>query len=378
MKKNFKCLFVIFIIILIFSVILKNRKVNTMSTFNDDKQELFSPYYEKAIAIVDNMSLEEKVGQLFLVRYDNTLAINEVNNYFPGGYILFAKDFSNHTKSSIKGELENLQRKSKISLILGVDEEGGTVTRVSRFSNFRDSKFLSPQEIYNIGGYELLESNEKEKAKLLLSLGINLNLAPVADVSTNPNDFIYDRSFGMDAKQTAKYVSNMVKYANESSISSCLKHFPGYGNNLDTHNSVVIDNRSYNTFLNSDFLPFKSGIEAHVPVILISHNIVKNIDSIYPASLSKKAHDILREDLGFSGIIMTDDLNMGAVSKYVDNNEAATLAINSGNDMIITSNFIDMRDEIINNVNSGKISISTIDLSVKRILAWKFTYNIIR
>lgn len=216
---------------------------------------------------------------------------------------------------------------------------------------------------------------EKEKATLLLSLGINLNLAPVADVSTDSNDFIYDRSFEMDAENTAIFIKNMVQYAKEAGISSSLKHFPGYGNNTDTHTGVAIDNRSYESFINNDFLPFKSGIEAQVPTIMVSHNIINCLDSNYPSSLSEKVISQLRNNLKFSGIIMTDDLAMGAVKEYVSDGRAATLAIKAGNDLIITSDFVNMYNEVLNAVNNKEISISRIEESVKRILAWKIAYN---
>lgn len=350
-----------------------NRNINEEETIPNN--DLFGKYYNKASKIIKHMTLEEKVGQLFLVRYNDN-ALIEISNCHPSGYVFFAKDFEDHTKESIKNEISGLQKISKIPLIIAVDEEGGYVTRVSRFSNFRSQKFPSPRSIYDQGGYELLSQIEKEKAELLLSLGINLNLAPVADISTNPNDFIYSRSFGMDALNTATFISNMVTYANEAGIASSLKHFPGYGNNADTHTGIAIDNRSYENFVNNDFLPFKSGIEAKVPTILVSHNIINCLDSNYPASLSKKVISELRNTIKFSGIIITDDLAMGAVKNYVNDGKAATLAIKAGNDLIITSDFVNMYSEVLEAVKNKEISISRIDESVKRILAFKMAYNI--
>lgn len=353
-------------------------KENIKETNNEIKEnkDLFGKYYDKSEKIVNKMTIEEKIGQLFLVRYDSNTALNEIRNYYPGGYILFARDFENHTKDSIKKELNNLQEESKTPLILGVDEEGGYVTRVSRFKNFRDEKFPSPKSIYEQGGYELLEQVEKEKLELLLSIGLNFNLAPVADISTDENDFMYERSFGKDKDETAVYIKNMVKYANDLNISSCLKHFPGYGNNIDTHNNIAIDNREYENFVNNDFIPFESGIKEKVPVILMSHNIVLSMDKKYPASLSNNIHKILRNELEFSGIIITDDLAMDAVTEYVDNKEAATLAINAGNDMIITSDFVNMKNELLKSVKENKITKKKIDKAVKRIIAWKLAYQI--
>lgn len=350
----------------------KDIKVNK----NINGNELFSKEYESAQVKLDNMSLEEKVGQLFLVRYDKNMALSWINDYYAGGYILFAKDFDNHTKESIKEELSSLNKNSKIPLVFAVDEEGGYVTRVSRYKAFRDEKFPSPRDVYDSLGEEGLESIEKEKGELLLSLGINLNLAPVADVSVDSNDFINIRTFNRDAKETANLIGLMVDYANEVGISSSLKHFPGYGNNVDTHTGVAIDERSYDNFLNNDYLPFEEGIKRKVPTILVSHNIIKCIDSEYPATLSKMiVTGELRNKLNFSGIIITDDLSMGAVSSYVDDNSAAVLAINAGNDLIITSDFVNMYNSVITAVKSGKIKMETIDTAVRRILAWKSFYN---
>lgn len=360
---------------------LLGKKVdNNSSNLNDVKKdnvstELFGKYYDAASKIMKDMTLEEKIGQLFLVRYDKNLASSWVSDYYPGGFVMFAKDFANQTKDSIKEEIDNLQSISKIPLVIAVDEEGGYVTRVSRYSNFRDSKFLSPREYYDTGGEELLEKTEKEKATLLLSTGINLNLAPVADVSVNSNDFINNRTFNRDARDTAVLIGKMVNYANEVGISSSLKHFPGYGNNVDTHTGVAIDERSYENFLENDYLPFKEGIKNRVPTVLVSHNIINCIDSRYPATLSKKVITELREKLNFSGVVITDDLSMDAVNSYVEDGSAVVLAVNSGDDLIITSDFVKMYREVYQAVTDKKIDIKTIDQAVKRNIAWKIAYN---
>lgn len=339
--------------------------------------DLFFDYYQEASEVMEKMSLEEKVGQLFLVRYDAWSCKEQIKNYYPGGYVLFAKDFEEHTKSTIKNELDSNQKLSKIPMIFSVDEEGGYVTRVSRFSQFRSEKFLSSQHYYSVGGYEKLKEIEEEKAKLLLSLGLNMNLAPVADVSTNVNDFIHIRTFGKDATETSTFISNMVTYAKDSGISSCLKHFPGYGNNVDTHTGSAYDKRSYETFTSSDYLPFISGIKAGVPSIMVSHNVMESVDSTYPASLSKKViTGELRDKLNFSGIVITDDLAMSAVKSYVTEGSAAVLAINAGNDMIITSDFETMFKEVLKAVNSGIIEQETINNAVRRIIAWKHAYGL--
>lgn len=388
MKK--KIITFIFLLIVIlgcvfgYSLVNKDNNETSINTNNSQKEtdieisnDLFGDYYNEANKYLNKMSLEEKVGQLFLIRYDNNLVDSYINKYNAGGFVLFAKDFQNHNKESIKKEIDSHQSISSIPLVIAVDEEGGYVTRVSRYSAFRNSKFLSPKDYYEEGGYSLLEAMENEKAELLKSIGVNLNLAPVADISIDSNDYIYARSFGHNALETKEYISNMVTYANNNNISSCLKHFPGYGNNIDTHTGVAIDERSYDTFTENDYLPFIGGIESKVPYILISHDVVKCMDDEYPASLSKKViTDELRNKLNYSGIVITDDLDMDAVKSYADGGNAATLAINAGADMIITSDFVNMYQEILNGVKNKTINEDTIDLAVKRIIAWKIAYNL--
>ena len=347
-----------------------NHKNSTAKDSEIDNS-IFHEYYPQAEKLVNKMTLEEKVGQLFLVRYDST-KVDAYTSLYPGGYILFAKDFETHTKESLKNELEANQMKNPYKLIIGVDEEGGFVTRISRYPNYRTEKYQAPKYYYELGGYELLKQVETDKAQLLLELGINLNLAPVADISMNEEDYMYNRSFGKDAKETSEFIKNMVTYANDAGINSCLKHFPGYGNNPNTHTGIAIDNRSYEEFKENDYLPFQAGIEANAPSILVSHNIMTCLDDKYPASLSKKVIKDLRDTLGFTGIIMTDDLEMDAVKAYVENQEAATLAINAGNDMIITSNFEEMYQEVLNSIKNGKIKEKTLNKAVLRIIAWKY------
>ncbi len=376
---------ILIFIIIIFAFLIVTKKISLKEVEEKDnlikddeiKDSLFGTYYEKSRRLVSNMTIKEKIGQLFLVRY-NKEDTEYLSNFYPGGYILFAKDLDKNSKEEMIEELKNVQNQNKYKLILGVDEEGGFVTRVSRYKIYREEKFNSPKHYYEQGGYGLLEQEENEKATLLKELGFNLNLAPVADISTNENDFIYTRAFGKDKKETSKFIKNMVTYANNNKINSCLKHFPGYGNNNDTHTDVVYDNRSYEEIANNDYEPFKAGIKAKVPSILVSHNIVESIDNKYPASLSKNIHKELRDKLKFTGIIMTDDLSMGAVASFNKDKSSATLAINAGNDIIITSDFITMRDELLKSYEEGKIKEKTIDKAVLRVIAWKCYSGILK
>lgn len=339
-------------------------------------KELFEEYYGKAEELVKEMTLEEKIGQLFLVRYpENNSAINEIENENPGGYILFGVNFKEQTKDSILELIEKNQETSKIPMFFGVDEEGGTVVRVSQYEKFREEKFMSPLELYVKYGLRRIISDSNEKSILLRSLGINMNLAPVVDVPTNTESFMYKRSFGTDAEKTAEFAKEVTTKMKSDKMLSVLKHFPGYGDNVDTHTGIAIDEREYAYFENNDFKPFISGIEAGAPIILVNHNIVKCMDDTLPASLSPNVNKILRDNLNFSGLIITDDLSMGAIEKYSE--KAAAQAIKAGNDMIISSNFDEEKGQIIDAVTYGEISEERINESVKRILACKMKYEII-
>lgn len=354
----------------------KNQQEDAINSLKNN--DLFAKYYNQAEELLKSMTLEEKVGQMFLVRFPENNVIEEIKNHNPGGYILFARDFKNETKSSILKKMQECQNVSKTKLILGVDEEGGTVVRVSLYKSFRSTKFLSPQEIWSNGQLPAILKDSTEKSNLLKSIGLNMNLTPVADVPTKSSSFIYKRSYGKGAEKTSEYVAQLVENMNKDEMISVMKHFPGYGDNIDTHTGVAIDKREYEMFEESDFLPFISGIKVGGPCILVSHNVVKSMDANSPASLSKNVHDILRKKLNFSGIIMTDDLAMDAVKEYVENEEAVTQAVLAGNDIIISSNFIEQKQEILNGIKQGKISEEQINQAVKRILALKYMYKIIK
>lgn len=336
------------------------------------------PSYEQlAQNILAGMTTEEKVGQMFFVRCRKDTAIADLEKYSIGGYILFAEDVKGNTKESLKLKIQSYQDASKIKMLIGVDEEGGDVVRVSLYPEFRAVPFHSPQSLYAEGGFGLVASDTEEKSKLLKSLGFNVNLAPVCDVSTNPSDYIYARTFGKDAEETAEYVKTVVKTMNANGVGCTLKHFPGYNGNADTHKEMSVDSRNYDTFANSDFLPFKAGVEAGAGSILVCHNIVKCMDSNLPASLSPAVHKILRDDLGFQGVVMTDDLSMDAIKEYTGDEKSAVLAVTAGNDLVVATDFDVQIPAVLAAVRDGSITEDRLNESVLRILKWKLRLGII-
>lgn len=352
------------------------QQVEVATTDDSNNQASDNQYEEKAKNMLSQMNLSEKVGQMFFVRCPEKNAAQVVADYHIGAYILFARDFEEKTKEQVKDNIKSYQDKAKIPLLIGVDEEGGTVTRISRFTAFRSSRFKSPQELYKEGGLDAISQDTTEKCQLLTSLGINVNFAPVCDIATDTSAFIYDRTLGEDVNETSEYVKQMVYQMKSSNVGSVLKHFPGYGDNKDTHVGTSSDNRSMDDFRKKDFLPFKAGIEAGVQCILVSHNVVNAMDSSNPASLSSKVHEILRDELGYNGVIITDDLVMDAITGVENDSEAAVKAVLAGNDMLISSNYDKQITAVINAVNDGRISEDIINKAVTRILCWKLSLGL--
>ena len=353
------------------SVKVKKYIVEENSIANNDNNHI-----NKEIAtLLQNMSLEEKIAQMFLVRCPEINQSEFVRSFQPGGYLLFADDFENKSQEEVTAEINSHQSDADIAMFMAVDEEGGTVVRVSQF--FRDERFQSPQLIYSQGGYQAILKDTKEKDDFLKQFGINLNMAPVCDVSLDSQDFMYARSFGKDAEATGKYVETVIKQMNKDQMGSCLKHFPGYGNNKDSHNQPVYDNREIETIKSNDWIPFQQGIENNANMIMVCHNIITSADHNSPASLSLTVHEMLRNDLSYDGIIITDDLAMESVSVLDSDENNAVKAIQAGNDMIISSDANNQYQAIYHAVKNGEISENQIDLSVLRILAYKQSLEII-
>lgn len=319
------------------------------------------------------MTLEEKVGQLFWARVPSNHQIEDLQSYHFGGYLLFGRDFQGQTLEDIKALTSRYQATSKIPLLIGSDEEGGTVTRIS---SILDTPFQAPMTLYHQGGLEAVLSDTRQKAEVLKSVGINAGLFPVADLARDQSAFIYDRTIGQDAQTTASYVGQVVTELQKNKVGSTLKHFPGYGDNGDSHTAIIQDNRSLDELRQADFLPFQAGIDAGADSVLVSHNILTKIDTV-PSSISPKINEILRKELNFKGVIMTDDLDMAGLADFVNQDEAAFQVILAGNDLILGSSYQTQIPYLLKKVSSGELTEDRIDKSVRRILSWKYDLGLL-
>lgn len=327
--------------------------------------------------LLQRLSLEQKVGQMFLARCPESGAAEAVAQYGLGGLLLFGRDFAGETPGTMRTKIQGYQAAATLPLLIAVDEEGGTVTRVSSYTAFRSSPFASPRELYSQGGMDAVLSAEAEKAQLLAGLGINGNMAPVCDIATEPGAFMYKRSLGQSPEITGQFVSGAVRTMQEQGVAAVMKHFPGYGNNADTHVGIARDSRSLSDLESRDTQPFYDGIAAGGGAILVSHNIVEALDAQNPASLSPAMHRYLRLAMGFDGVIMTDDLSMDAIAKQYGVGEAAVLAVLAGNDLLCSTEYRTQYLAVLDACRSGRIPEETVNQAVYHVLAWKQSMGIL-
>lgn len=332
---------------------------------------IFKQFNTLASNKLKSMTLDEKIGQLLLVQYpgDIAKAKEALEKYKLGGYVFFEKDFQDKEVIDVQNMMKELQNVANIPILTAVDEEGGTVVRVSSNPKLVASKFQSPKEVYGSGGLDAVKKDTIKKSEVLGNLGINVNLAPVVDVSTSSGDYIYPRALGEGTTVTSQYAKEVINASKDGKVSYVLKHFPGYGNNGDTHNGQVLDNREYATLETNDIPPFEAGIDAGAEAVLVSHNVVTKIDSNNPASLSPSIHNLLRNNLNFTGLIITDDLSMKAVSS-IEN--ATVKAILAGNDIIMVTDYEKSIQEIKDALRIGTLSEEAIDNAAHRIISWKY------
>ena len=324
---------------------------------------------DPAAALLAQLTLEEKVAQLFLARTPNPGETAPA--VCPGGYLLFAKDFAARTAEQVRAATAELQAGAKTLLLIAVDEEGGGVVRASGEPNLRAVPFPSPQQLYAAGGMEAVEADTVEKALFLKDLGVNVNMAPVCDVAQSPGDFIYGRTFGGDAAATGIYVDRVVRQMERQGLGSVLKHFPGYGPNPDTHTGSAHDARPFEAFAEADLLPFAAGIDAGADCVLVSHNVMTCVDPVNPASLSAGVHNLLRNRLHFEGVIVTDDLGMAAVAAHYAPEQAAVAAVLAGNDLLCMTDWQQGMAAVLQAVERGVVPQAQIDEAAARVLAWK-------
>ena len=332
---------------------------------------------------IEEMPLEDKVAGLFIITPEaltgTDVAIKagdttkeKISQYAVGGLIYFKQNIK--SADQLKEMISGTTNFSKYPLFIGIDEEGGSVSRIAE-SGLADN-VGSMGDIGASGDASKAKEAGSSIASYLSEYGFNLDFAPVADVILEGNTMIGDRSFGSNASDDATMVAACVEGLQEGGVSACLKHFPGLGSTTeDTHEGMATSEKTKEDFETTDFLAFQAGIDAGADFVMISHLSVPNITGDNtPCSISDKMiSDILRGELGFNGIVITDAMNMKAITDYYTADEAAVKALQAGADMILMpENFEIAYQGVLDAVNNGTLTEERIDESLRRIYRVKY------
>lgn len=358
----------------------------TKKTFTNQDEETIKPkedpITEKVTAQIEALTLEEKIAQMLIVSFSNQKMDEELSEIIakqPGGIILFKENIT--TFQDTKTLISNIKNQSKIVPFISIDQEGG---KVERITNLPDKNVPNIPSMWDVG-----ERNDEDYAyqigktigQELQEFGINMNFAPVLDIVSNKNNkVIGNRSFGSNSLTVTKMGLKVAQGLKDNNIIPVFKHFPGHGSTItDSHYDLPVLNKTKEELLNSDIIPFKNAIDESAEVIMVGHLAVPNItNNNIPASLSKEIiTNLLKQELGYEGLVITDALNMKAITKIYSEKEIYELAINAGVDILLMPASIESAiSNIKESINEGTIAEEKINESVRKILSLKYRHNL--
>ena len=330
---------------------------------------------DKIDIMLENMSMEEKIAQMLIIEYDSDYVDDNLKSFLnstpPGGFILMKENITTFDKT--RQFVSDLRENSRVPLIISIDEEGGSVQRLKYLMDARASDIPF---MYNVGltnNYDLAYNIGKIIAEEVRTIGVNVDFAPVIDIYSNPNNTVIGkRSFGSDVELVSNMAVCFTKGLEDNGVIGVYKHFPGHGDtDIDSHEVLPIINKSLDDLKSFELVPFKSAVKAGAKMIMVGHIAIPEVTSDNtPASLSKEVIDILKNDLNYNGLIVTDALNMGAISDNYSNEEAYIKAIEAGNDLLL------IPSDGINTINiiKDKVSLDRINESARKILEFKYDY----
>ena len=378
MRKIYK-IFLTAIFLLILLILLPPPKNNNLIyDIQGDIQIKKTPPLEERI--LSQMTVEEKIGQLLLFGFSGTSLNADIQNLietkYIGGVLLLGKNIQN--MQQLKKLNNDLQSISQLPLFIAVDQEGGSVARI------QESSKTNISQRYLQGEKQICDISV-QRAKMLKELGINMNLAPVAEYITNNSSFMYERTFSGSRQEVAQKVYSAVKGYVDSKMISTVKHFPGHDNqSKDTHSTIAqvnISPQQWDEYIYTFKYPIDKGI---VDVIMVGHIKFPKIDD-KPATVSKVIIDgKLRKEIGYEGVVITDDMQMSSIWKYAQYCNTAKEALLAGNDILLYSQYTpratlltDIYNCILNAITRGEIDENIIDQKVLRILKLKIKYGLI-
>ncbi len=388
-KNNWKRLFKYVIVFSTISILLYGCGLGSGFSKEDtpsqgtiveiDESSVEEPEVDLVQNILDGMTLEEKIGQMFIVGFDGYESNEDIKVLIEdkkvGGIILFSKNINTvaQTQELIKS-LNDINSKNKLKLFVSLDEEGGVVSRIPS----EMGSFESAWQVGAMGDVDYAYEHGRAIGKAVKSLGFNLDFAPVLDVNSNPNNPVIGTRAFSDNPEVVKTMGVAVfKGLKDSGVISVGKHFPGHGDtDVDSHYDVPIINKSIEELESSELIPFKYAIDEGIDMIMVGHLYLPNLDKEYIGTLSNKiVTGLLKNKLGFDGVVITDDMNMEGVKGNYTTRESAVKAIEAGNDIVLVSTgFQEQKsgiDGVLQAVKDGKITEKRIDESVYRIIKLK-------
>lgn len=367
------------------SLLDKENPTSEDEAVTEDETAESEPKKDKVGEMMEDMSLSDMVYQMMFVTPESLTGVetviqagdatkSAVEKQPVGGIVYFSKNLKDRAQTTQM--IKNTQSYSKIPLFIGVDEEGGRVARLGSNSAMGVTKQPPMREIGKTGDGDKAYEVGKTLANDIKQLGFNVDFAPDSDVLVNENNTeIGDRSFGTDPDVVSLMVKNVVSGLQDNGVSSSIKHFPGHGaTHTDSHTGYSEVTRTAEQLRKTEFLPFKAGIDAGVDFVMVSHMTLTNAtEEKVPSSISKEViTDMLFDELGFTGIAITDSFSMGAITEEYTVSEAVTKAVKAGADMILMpSDLTATHDAIVSAVKSGDISQERIEKSVRKILSLK-------
>lgn len=334
---------------------------------------------------IDQMSMDEKIGQLIIVGLDGTemngFAQKMIQDYKVGGFILFKDNIKNAQQTlALLNDLKQTNAgNNAIPLWLSVDQEGGRVSRLS--SEF--TKFPAAKDVAAADSLSYTNGIGKALGTALKALGFNLDFAPVLDINSNPkNPVIGDRSYGSTPDKVTAHGLETINGITAEGVAAVVKHFPGHGDtSVDSHYDLPLVHKTLEELEKFELIPFKEAIEQDVDAIMVAHLLMKNLDANHPASISEAIiNDLLREKLGYDGVVITDDMTMAGLLNGNKIGEASVAAVKAGTDIILVSHEEKLRIEAIEAlrqaVQSGAIPEERLNKSVYRVLSLKQKYKL--
>ncbi len=344
---------------------------------------------QQAIAVVSEMTLEQKVAQMFIITPDALTGVNGATvtgntsknayeKYPVGGLIYMSKNLTgpDQTKDMLSKMEAFAKEKTGLPLFIGVDEESGALNRIASNRAFGVTALSKASEIGATGDASKAYELGSTIGNYLYDLGFNMDFAPVADVLTNSeNTFLKDRSFGSDSGNVSNMVLSMLQGLEENNIYGVVKHFPGHGSTkADSHDGLATCEKTLEEMQEEELVPFQNAINNGADFIMVGHITVPNITgSTLPSSMSEyMIKEVLRKQMGFEGVVITDAMNMKAITNHYDSAEAAITAINAGADIILMpADFKAAYEGVVEAVKTGTISEETINSAVVRIVKAK-------